>query len=259
MPSQGGTVTATVTSVRDPLPIGRPDPGCRLVGLGFRLQAGGSAAGVDLFSRMRVVAESGDAYEPHPESVEGRDGIESTDLMPGDERRGTVVFQVPATQRLRYFSVGGNALTTDLTAPGPPVSLPPYRPGDWPRLGTTQQALRQAGERLDVTPQRVMDPAPASGGVAAGRRAYSVQLSLRVAGTRPWPLNPEHMVVFLDSEGRQWFPGFVTTTAAPGFENLRTDPGQRQTAWVTAEIPKDARIVAMSLSPYAGIVYAWRL
>ena len=259
IPSKGGVVTAAVTSVRDPLPIGRPDPGCRLVGLGFRMRAGSAPGSVDLFSQMKVVTAAGGAYELDPESVEGRDGIESTDLMPGDERRGTFVFQVPATQRLRYFSIGGNALITDLAAPGSPASLPPYRPGAWPPLGSTQEAVRLAGERLAVTPQRVLDPTPASDGVAAGRRAYSVQLSLHVTGTKPWPLNPEHLVVFLDSQGRQWFPGFVTTSAAPPFENLQSEPGRRQTAWVTAEIPADARIVAMSLSPYPGVVYAWRL
>jgi hypothetical protein len=89
-----------------------------------------------------------------------------------------------------------------------------------------------------------------SGGVAAGRRAYSVELRIEVVGTRPWPLNPEHMVVFLDDQGRQWFPGFVTTTAAPPFAKLDADPGRHQTAWVTAEIPAGARIVGMSLSPY---------
>jgi len=112
---------------------------------------------------------------------------------------------------------------------------------------------------LQVTPQQVMDPTPASDGVPAGYRAYSVKLRLRVTGTNPWPLNPEHMVALVDGTGRQWYTGLVTTASAPPFEVLRDQPGQEQTAWVTAAVPGDARIVALMMSPYPGMVWAWKL
>jgi len=259
IPGTGGPADAQVTEVLDPLPIGRAAPGCRLVGFGVILLARTSAVTVDLFSKMRLVTAGGDVYEPYPGQVEGRDGIDNTDLMPEDQRRGTEVFQVPARAKLRYFAIGTDDLITDASAPAGPLKIPAYIPGRWAKLGTTQTADRLAGERLAVTPLSVMDPTPATAGVAAGRRAYSVRLRLKSTGTKAWPVNPENMVVFIDDGGRQWIPGFVTTTAAPPFDPLRGEPGREQTAWVTAEIPGDARIVAMCLSPYPGIVDAWRL
>lgn len=257
VPGQGGTAGAQVTAVIDPLVGGPVAAGCRLVGFAVILSAGGAAVTVDLFSTMKLVTASGDAYQPDPEQIEGRDGIDNTDLMPEDQRRGTEVFQVPARAKLRYFTIGD--LITDASAPAGPLKVPAYIPGRWAKLGTTQSADRLAGEHLAVTPLRVMDPTPATAGVRAGRRAYSVQLRLKNTGTKTWPLNPEHMVVFIDGDGRQWIPGFVTTTAAPPFDPLRVEPGREQTAWVTAEIPGDATIVAMCLSPYPGIVDGWRI
>jgi hypothetical protein len=259
VPATPGTASLAVTAVADPVPGGRPDPGCRWVGIGVRLRATGPAAtSVDLFATGLLVTASGGGYQPSASGTEGRDGIDQTDLVAGDERRGTLIFEVPQAERLGYLTVGG-ALRVDLG--GPPTALPalPYRPGNWPAFGTTQEAVRLAGERLAVTPLRVLDSTPATEGVRAGYRAFAVRLRIRVTGTKPWPLNPEHMVVFVDSTGRQWFPGFVTAPAAPPFDPLRDAPGQEQTAWVTAEIPGSARIVAMMLSPYAGVVSAWRI
>ena len=255
-----GVLSLAATSVTDPLTGGDPGAGCRFVGVGVRLRNTGTVPGsIDFYQTAFAVSASGARYRPSGKGVEGRDGVDQTDLIGGDERRGTLVFQVPTGEQLRYLAVSGTALVVDLTSPASPVPVEPYRPGGWPRPGTRQTLDRLAGEKLDVTPLRVLDPTPATGGVRRGYRAYSVQLRLRVTGTSPWPLNPEHMVALVDSTARQWFTGFVTTSAAPPFETLRDQPGQEQTAWVTAEIPGDARIVALMLSPYPGSVWAWRL
>jgi hypothetical protein len=261
IPATPGTMSATVTSVIDPVVGGKPNEGCRWVGIGMWLRADGPApTSLDLFATSLLVTRSAGAYKPTDSGTEGRDGIDQTDLIAGDERRGTLIFQVPAREPLRYLTVGSGALVLDLGGPPTAVPVPSYRPGNWPPLGTTHEVVRLAGEGLSVTPLRVLDPTPATAGVRAGYRAFSVQLRVRVTGTGPWPLNPEIMVAFVDSTGRQWYPGFVTTTsAAPPFDPLRSQPGQEQTAWVTAEIPGQARPVALMLSPYSGVVYAWRL
>ncbi|MEV6851443.1 hypothetical protein [Actinoplanes sp. NPDC051411] len=254
----GGLVDAQVTEVLDPLPEGTPDTGCRLVSFGLRLLAHSSVVTVDLFSKMRLVTANGDFYQPYVEETEGRDDLDNAELMPGDERRGRVNFEVPAAVELSYFAI--DSLVADASKPAGPVRPPPYRPGNWPGLGATQVADRLPGERLEVTPLKIMDPTPAGAGVKAGRRAYSVQLRLRSVGTRTWPFNPEITTTFIDSRGRNWIPGFVTTTAAPPFDPLHGEPGGKaQTGWVTGEIPGDARIVAVIFSPYTGVVYAWRV
>jgi hypothetical protein len=258
VPGNGGPVDAEVTSFVDPLPEGTPDPGCRLVSFGFELIARSSAVSVDLFSKIRLVTAAGDAYQPYPGQIEGRDALDNADLMPGDQRRGQEVFEVPTGRKLSYFTVG--SLVVDASKPAGPIKMPAYLPGDWPKLGTTQLADRLPGEKLSVTPLKVMDPTPATAGVRPGRRAYSMQLRLRNVGTKTWPLNPEIATTFIDSHGRNWIPGFVTTTAAPPFKQLHGAPGTPpQTGWVTAELPDDVTIVAMVFSPYPGTVYAWRI
>jgi hypothetical protein len=258
VPGSGGPVDAQVTSFADPLTEGTPGTGCRLVSFGYRLLAHSSAVTVDLFSKMKLVTKDGNLYQPYPQEVEGRDSLDNADLMPGDERRGQEVFEVPARAKLSYFAVGD--LLLDASEPAGPIKMPAYLPGRWPALGTTQVADRLPGERLKVTPLKVMDPTPATAGVKPGRRAYSIEMRLQSAGTRTWPFNPEITTTFIDSRGRNWIPGFVTTTAAPPFDPLHGEPGAKpQTAWVTGEIPADATIVAMIFAPYPGTVYAWRV
>lgn len=216
----------------------------------------------DPVGTAKAVAGSGGPVDAQVTSFadplpEGRDALDNAELMPDDERRGQEVFEVPAGAELSWFAIDG--LVTDASKPAGPVKLPAYQPGNWPRIGTTQVADRLPGERLRVTPLKVMDPTPATAGVKPGRRAYSVQFRLQSVGTKAWPFSPEITTTFIDSRGRNWIPGFVTTTAAPPFDPLHGEPGGRpQTGWVTGEIPGDATIVAMVFSPYSGVVYAWR-
>jgi hypothetical protein len=260
IPATPGSISVTATSILDPVPGGKPDQGCRWVGIGLHLHDYESApASVDLFAASLLVTASGGGYRESSSSPEGRDGIDQVDLVAGDGRRGTLIFQVPAGEPLRYLTVASGALLVDLTAPPTTMPAEPYRPGTWPPLGIAQPVLRLADERLDVTPLRVMDPTPATAGVRAGYRAYAVQLRTQVTGSKPWPLHPENMVTFVDSTGRQWYPGFVTTSAAPPFDPFTNQPGQEQTAWVTAEIPGQAKLVAMMVTSYPGMTWPWRL
>jgi hypothetical protein len=203
---------------------------------------------------------AGDGYQPTAEGPNGRNGIQQADLLPGDQRRGMLLFAVPVGARLRSFTIEGGALRVDLpVAASDRAPVPEYQPGSWPRLGSPQRLVRLHGEALNLTPLAVLDPTPATGGVRPGFRAYSVRLRVVIGGTQPWPLNPEHLVVLVDSTGQQWFPGFVTARTIGAFDPFRDQPGQQQTAWVTWEIPLQAAIVALQASSYPGEVWAWRL
>ncbi len=260
VPTTTGQVSAAVTGVHDPVRGGTssagPSQGCRWIGVDLRLTAGADPANVDLAHTASVESADGAAYRPSALGPTGRNGIGDVDLVSGDERRGTLIFEVPVTARMRYLAIGPS-LRVDLT--GAPAPLPPYAPGNWPGPGTPQTVDRLSGEKIEITPLRVHENAPPDRALRDGYRLYAVQLRMRVTGSQPWPLNPDHMAAVVDDTGTQWLTAFATSPETPGFDPLQDQPGAEQTAWVAFEIPRTARPVALMLSSYPGRVWPWRL
>jgi hypothetical protein len=270
---RNGTMTAAVTGVEDPVPGGKPRKGCRWVGIDVQLRdPGTTAASVDLDRLAFLISDTGTVYGQIAQGPSGRDGVSQADLVGGDERRGTLIYQVPARVKIRYFAVAQDkvadngrlhnaSMVLDLTktsSPGPPLVA--YRPGDWPGVGTTQRLSRPTGEQLDATPTRVMDPVVGGKGVRAGYRLYSVQLRVQAVGAKPWQVNPDNMATLIDDSGRQWYTTFATTPGTvPEFDNFNAAPSATNTGWVTFEIPDAAHAVGLMLSSYYARTWAWRL
>jgi hypothetical protein len=290
VPTTTGQVSAAVTGVHDPVALppasSLVSKGCRWIGVDLWLTAGPDPANADLSHTASVVSADGAAYRPSPLGPTGRNGIGNLDLVGGDNRRGTLIFEVPATARIRYLAIGPS-LRVDLAGPAPtggpgapdvsagpaptggpgapdvsagtPAPLPPYAPGNWPGPGTPQTVDRLSGEKIEITPLRVHEDAPPDRTLRDGYRLYAVQLRMRVTGSQPWPLNPDHLATIVDDTGAQWLTAFATSTETPGFDPLQDQPGAEQTAWVAFEIPRTARPVALMLSSYPGRIWPWRL
>jgi hypothetical protein len=263
-------MNAEVIGYLDPQPegpFGKPTAGCRWVSVQIVLSNPGSiaASSVDLYRIVRLVLKDGSALANTGTGPVGRNGLDLSDLLGGDTRRGIWTFQLGPLDQADHLAVANDAdgpsvaWTVDLTNVSEEQSkitaTHDYRPKSSPPMGTLQQVTRLDGESLDVTPTQIRK-------LRASLPDYTsvcVELHISVTGTDQWPINPQDLLDLIDDAGNSWHATFDPPKDVQLFNPFRNKPGDDQTGSVCFDLPPGTVPVALQLASYPGQIYAWQI
>lgn len=139
----------------------------------------------------------------------------------------------------------------DESAAGKPHKPKVARVGD-----TISLKGQEAGEKLDVTVIKWLDPAKSADEFstpAAGKRWVAAQIQLVNTGSATYSDSPSNGVQVADSQGQRFEATIGEITAGPQMtSDLKLPAGDKALGWIVLEVPKASTVPTLQFTMNSG-------
>ena len=132
-------------------------------------------------------------------------------------------------------------------------------------VGATFPVSDSSGTKLDVTVQKVIDPASGASKYskpASGKHFVGVQLQVKNAGTATYQNNVNNETTVVLSNGKTQDAGYNPIAGCGNFDNgqIKLASGKSGTGCVTFQVPNGAKVTAVRYgnTVFPGTTAEWR-